>query len=212
MISLPEKLNIYQKIAEVKASIEGFQKDAKGYNYDYVEGSQILYKMRPKMEEHGLLMFPSVEEFQHVETKNNKGKTEHIVILKIIYNFVDSVTKDKIEINFAAFGQQQDVAQAYGTALTYAERYFILKLLNIPTDEDDPDAKQKKQKYSKADKNDIDVLKNSIETFAQRVGDTVEGVKQQLGIISYEKLSVFDCMQALQTVLNWNKQISGGNQ
>ncbi|MBF2173610.1 ERF family protein [Staphylococcus epidermidis] len=209
---MPEKLNIYQKIAEVKASIEGFQKDAKGYNYDYVEGSQILYKMRPKMEEHGLLMFPSVEEFQHVETKNNKGKTEHIVILKIIYNFVDSVTKDKIEINFAAFGQQQDVAQAYGTALTYAERYFILKLLNIPTDEDDPDAKQKKQKYSKADKNDIDVLKNSIETFAQRVGDTVEGVKQQLGIISYEKLSVFDCMQALQTVLNWNKQISGGNQ
>lgn len=209
---MPEKLNIYQKIAEVKASIEGFQKDAKGYNYDYVEGSQILYKMRPKMEEHGLLMFPSVEEFQHVETKNNKGKTEHIVILKIIYNFVDSVTKDKIEINFAAFGQQQNVAQAYGTALTYAERYFILKLLNIPTDEDDPDAKQKKQKYSKADKNDIDVLKNSIETFAQRVGDTVEGVKQQLGIISYEKLSVFDCMQALQTVLNWNKQISGGNQ
>ncbi|MCG1422092.1 ERF family protein [Staphylococcus epidermidis] len=209
---MPEKLNIYQKIAEVKASIEGFQKDAKGYNYDYVEGSQILYKMRPKMEEHGLLMFPSVEEFQHVETKNNKGKTEHIVILKIIYNFVDSVTKDKIEINFAAFGQQQDVAQAYGTALTYAERYFILKLLNIPTDEDDPDAKQKKQKYSKADKNDIDVLKNSIETFAQRVGDTVEGVKQQLGIISYKKLSVFDCMQALQTVLNWNKQISGGNQ
>lgn len=209
---MPDKLNIYQKIAEVKASIEGFQKDAKGYNYDYVEGSQILYKMRPKMEEHGLLMFPSVEEFQHVETKNNKGKTEHIVILKIIYNFVDSVTKDKIEINFAAFGQQQDVAQAYGTALTYAERYFILKLLNIPTDEDDPDAKQKKQKYSKADKNDIDVLKNSIETFAQRVGDTVEGVKQQLGIISYEKLSVFDCMQALQTVLNWNKQISGGNQ
>lgn len=212
MISLPEKLNIYQKIAEVKASIEGFQKDAKGYNYDYVEGSQILYKMRPKMEEHGLLMFPSVEEFQHVETKSNKGKTENIVILKIIYNLVDSVTKDKIEINFAAFGQQQDVAQAYGTALTYAERYFILKLLNIPTDEDDPDAKQKKQKYSKADKNDIDVLKNSIETFAQRVGDTVEGVKQQLGIISYEKLSVFDCMQALQTVLNWNKQISGGNQ
>lgn len=212
MISLPEKLNIYQKIAEVKASIEGFQKDAKGYNYDYVEGSQILYKMRPKMEEHGLLMFPSVEEFQQVETKNNKGKTEHIVILKIIYNLVDSDTKDKIEINFSAFGQQQDVAQAYGTALTYAERYFILKLLNIPTDEDDPDAKQKKQKYSKADKNDIDVLKNSIETFAQRVGDTVEGVKQQLGIISYEKLSVFDCMQALQTVLNWNKQISGGNQ
>ncbi|KGJ25356.1 ERF family protein [Staphylococcus haemolyticus] len=209
---MPENLNIYQKLCEVKASIEGFQKDAKGYNYDYVEGSQILYKIRPKMEEHGLLMYPSVEEFQHCETKSNKGKLEHIVILNMKYNIVDSATKESIEISFAAFGQQQDVAQAYGTALTYAERYFILKLLNIPTDEDDPDAQQKKQKYSKADKNDIEVLKNNINEFAQIVGDTEQNVKQQLGVINYDKLSVYDCMQALQTINHWKEQTSGGNQ
>lgn len=147
-----ENLNLFQKLANVKANIEGFTKDAKGYNYDYVEGSQILHKIRPKMEEHGLLMFPSIEEFNQFQIKNNKGKNEHVVTLKIKYHIVDSVSKEDYAINFAAFGQQQDIAQAYGTALTYAERYFILKLLNIPTDEDDPDAKQKKQKYSKAEK------------------------------------------------------------
>ena len=57
---MADKLNLFQKIVEVKKNIEGFTKDAKGYNYDYVEGSQILYKIRPKMEEHGLLIFPSV--------------------------------------------------------------------------------------------------------------------------------------------------------
>ena len=40
---MSEKLNVYQKLIEVKASIKELTKDAKGYNFDYVEGSQILY-------------------------------------------------------------------------------------------------------------------------------------------------------------------------
>ena len=122
------------------------------------------------------------------------------------YHIIDSNTKEDYTIQFAAFGQQQDIAQAYGTALTYAERYFLLKLLNIPTDEDDPDAKQKKQEYSKADKNDIEVLSNTIKQFAEAMGDTEEGVKTQLGIIDYKKLSVADCMRYLQTVVGWKKE------
>lgn len=205
------QLNIWQKWADVKKNIEGFTKDAKGYNYDYVEGSQILYKIRSKMEEHGLLLYPSVSDYEHKETKNNKSKVEHIVLLKILYRIIDSQTKEKIDVEFAAFGQQQDVAQAYGTALTYAERYFLLKMLNIPTDEDDPDAKQKKQKYTKADKNDIEVLQNSIREFAQAVGDDEQNIKNYLGIITYENLSVSDVMQAIQKVVALKKEHVGGN-
>ncbi|OFM57878.1 single-stranded DNA-binding protein [Staphylococcus sp. HMSC059G05] len=201
-----QELNLFQKIADVKANIDGFTKDAKGYNYDYVEGSQILYKIRPKMEEHGLLIYPSVTAYETKETKNNKGKTEHIISMNMDYHIIDSNTKEDYTIQFAAFGQQQDIAQAYGTALTYAERYFLLKLLNIPTDEDDPDAKQKKQEYSKADKHDIEVLSNTIKQFAEAMGDTEEGVKTQLGIIDYKKLSVADCMRHLQTVVGWKKE------
>ena len=203
---MPDKLNLFQKIVDVKKNIEGFTKDAKGYNYDYVEGSQILYKIRPKMEEHGLLIYPSVIAYETRETKNNKGKTEHIVSMNMEYHIIDSNTKEDYIVQFAAFGQQQDIAQAYGTALTYAERYFLLKLLNIPTDEDDPDAKQKKQEYSKADKHDIEILSNTIKQFAEAMGDTEEGVKTQLGIIDYKKISVADCMRYLQTVVGWKKE------
>ncbi len=206
------ELNLYQKIADVKANVDGFTKDAKGYNYDYVEGSQILHKIRPKMEEHGLIMYPSVENYEHFETKNNKGKTEHVVMLTVKYHIIDSDSKEELAINFVAFGQQQDVAQAYGTALTYAERYFILKLLNIPTDEDDPDAQQKKHKYTKADKHDIDVLKKEIAEFAEMVGDTEQNVKIGLNILSYDKLSSADAMQALQQVIDFKKQYGGNKQ
>lgn len=50
---MPDKLNLFQKIVDVKKNIEGFTKDAKGYNYDYVEGSQILYKIRRKWKNTG---------------------------------------------------------------------------------------------------------------------------------------------------------------
>ena len=38
------------------------------------------------------------------------------------------------------------------------------------------------------------------------MGDTEEGVKTQLGIIDYKKLSVADCMRHLQTVVGWKKE------
>ena len=39
-------------------------------------------------------------------------------------------------------GQQtDDISKAVGTAMTYNERYFLLKFLGLPTDEDDADAK-----------------------------------------------------------------------
>ncbi|MGO4040737.1 single-stranded DNA-binding protein, partial [Staphylococcus pseudintermedius] len=46
------ELNLYQKIADVKANIDGFTKDTKGYNYTYVSGSQVLHRIRSKMIEH----------------------------------------------------------------------------------------------------------------------------------------------------------------
>ncbi|EKF8766795.1 ERF family protein, partial [Staphylococcus pseudintermedius] len=52
------ELNLYQKIADVKANIDGFTKDTKGYNYTYVSGSQVLHRIRSKMIEHNLLLVP----------------------------------------------------------------------------------------------------------------------------------------------------------
>nr|WP_233519640.1 hypothetical protein [Staphylococcus pseudintermedius] len=84
--------------------------------------------------------------------------------------------------------------------------------MNIPTDEDDPDAQQKKQRYTKADKHDIEVLKNEIEEFAKAVGDTEQNVRIGLNILSYEKLSSADAMRALQQVIELKRQYGGNNQ
>ncbi|EIQ3714695.1 ERF family protein [Staphylococcus pseudintermedius] len=215
-------LNLYQKIADVKANIDGFTKDTKGYNYTYVSGSQVLHRIRSKMIEHNLLLVPktleetySVEDVTRYSPKYKKQvtTTEYTVKVKLIYTWINAdKPEEQLELPFFAIGQQDDPAKALGTALTYSERYFLMKFFNIPTDEDDADAQQKKQRYTKADKHDIEVLKNEIEGFAKAVGDTEQNVRIGLNILSYEKLSSADAMRALQQVIELKRQYGGNNQ
>ncbi|MDZ4994794.1 recombinase, partial [Clostridium perfringens] len=49
-------MNLWQKLIEVRKEIENFTKDTKGFGYQYVSGSQVLSKIRPKMDELGVLL------------------------------------------------------------------------------------------------------------------------------------------------------------
>ena len=62
MTEKQQELNLFQKIADVKANIDGFTKDAKSYNYSYVSGSQVLHRIRNKMIENNLLLVPKTSE------------------------------------------------------------------------------------------------------------------------------------------------------
>ena len=165
---MTEQLNLYQKIADVKANIEGFTKDTKGYNYSYVSGSQVLHRIRNKMIEHNLLLVPYTENEEIIETTNAKGKTEHIFKLKLTYKWINADNPQEVlEVPFFAVGQQDDVSKAHGTALTYAERYFLMKFFNIPTDEDDADAKQKQERYATSSNQLKEILRQEADSFIE---------------------------------------------
>lgn len=44
-----DKLNIYQKLIEVRKVLGKVNKDTKGYGFEYVSGAQILGKIEDKM-------------------------------------------------------------------------------------------------------------------------------------------------------------------
>ncbi|MDN4609155.1 ERF family protein [Sporosarcina highlanderae] len=143
---MTEKLNLHQKLVEVRKSIGGFTKDAKSFNYSYVSGSQVLSKIQDKMNELGVLLVPKIitQDFQEhaYKDKNNKDKLDFIVHGSMAYTWVNADNpNDSMEIPFYYTGQQDDISKAFGSGLTYSERYFIIKFFNLPTDSDDPDAK-----------------------------------------------------------------------
>ncbi|EGQ4132991.1 ERF family protein [Staphylococcus pseudintermedius] len=215
------ELNLYQKIADVKANIDGFTKDTKGYNYTYVSGSQVLHRIRSKMIEHNLLLVPktleetySVEDVTRYSPKYKKQvtTTEYTVKVKLIYTWINAdKPEEQLELPFFAIGQQDDPAKALGTALTYSERYFLMKFFNIPTDEDDADAKQKREQYTKPDAKAIGTLKEEMLKFSelmQSLGKqvSVDDVQRQLGINDIQSLNNSQISACIKKLDNWTKQ------
>jgi hypothetical protein len=59
------------------------------------------------------------------------------------FTWVDCETGEKDENLWGAHGQN-DFEKGFGSALTYGERYFLLKFFHIATDEDDIDNPERK--------------------------------------------------------------------
>lgn len=143
-----EKLNVYQKINEVKKVVKTFKKDAETTGkgaYTYTSGTQVLSAIKDKMEELGLLFLPVETKHRDWTTYNytnasGYAKTDFIVTGELVYEWIDADNPvDRQRVSFEYYGQQNDISKAFGSGLTYSERYLLLKSLGVPTDEDDPD-------------------------------------------------------------------------
>lgn len=193
---MTDEKNIHQRINEAKHSMEGFIKDSKGYQYNYVSGSQVLHKLNPELYKHGInITFKTSDakyEAVNVVVKG-KEKTEYIVSLNVHYTITNTDRiEEKIESTIFAIGQQDDPSKALGTALTYSERYFLMKFFGLPTDEDDADARQKREVYAaKAKPEHIKNLKEKIAQAVEIGGDDAseQKVMQWLRISDYDTVT-----------------------
>lgn len=211
MEEVTQELNLFQKIADVKANIDGFTKDAKSYNYSYVSGSQVLHRIRNKMIENNLLLIPKTTEENYKQIQvtrfNQKAKreitvTEFVVEMKLTYVWINAdKPEEQLEIPFYAVGQQDDVSKAHGTGLTYAERYFLMKFFNIPTDEDDADAKEKQEKYANSSNQLKDILRDEVNKFIQIAenSELSEKYKDEISKLKMMNVNTLDKQQIIKT-------------
>lgn len=145
-------LNVYRKLLEVRRAVPYLQKTANGHQYNYVGSSAVLAAVRDKLDEQGLLLFPNVVKRElsqsAVENKDKYGNlkrtTTYFTELFIEYTWVDVETGESVTVPFYAQGIDVGGEKSVGKALTYSEKYFLLKSFNIPTDQDDPDSFQQK--------------------------------------------------------------------
>lgn len=162
-----KELNLYQKIVEIRSIASGFSKDSKGYKYTYVSGNQILSKIKDKMNELNLLLIPSTKVGEHhtheYVTSTGKQAIDFVVKGEMSYTWINGdKPEEKLEIEWAYYGQQDDISKAFGSALTYSERYFLLKCLGLPTDDDDPDAKPAKDYGGKSSNASSDLSESQV--------------------------------------------------
>jgi hypothetical protein len=140
-------LNLFQKLLEIQKRVVGLGKDSKSFSYQYVSGSKVLEHIKPLMNEYGIILKQEVIDIENTRqdyvTAKGVSKTEILTKASMKFTWVDCETGDKDENYFAANGQN-DFEKGLGSALTYAERYFLLKYFHISTDEDDIDNPNRK--------------------------------------------------------------------
>ena len=138
------KIELYKKLLELQKHLSVISKKGEGRGFQYIKGDDLFSKARPKMDELGLMLFHEVLETtnEHVIWKTRNGdKQQTFTDCKMLFTWVDAESGQTLEHRFSASGFN-DWDKALGSALTYAERYYVLKQYHIPTGEDDPDARK----------------------------------------------------------------------
>lgn len=147
-------LNLHQKLVEIRKEVTSLTKDQKGdgLTYRYVSSSQVLHAVRAKMDELQVLLVPSIVghevgrsaiDFYDKDGRVHKRTTTYFTELDMTMTWINAeVPSEQIECRW--YGQGVDIAgeKGVGKALTYSEKYYMLRFFNIPTDADDPDAPQ----------------------------------------------------------------------
>lgn len=137
-------------LIKAQKSIEGVVKNTRNshYNSNYIELSDLLAKIKPKLNENNLFLFYSTE-------TDNNGDYIVATILHINGESLSCRVPIKIKAEYSTkishelnekkiqLGLEKNDPQKYGSAITYAKRYSISALLAIEekgADDDGNDA------------------------------------------------------------------------
>ena len=140
-------MNIFQKMSAVTAELQTVAKNltvstGKNNTYKAVSERDIIDAVKPIEVKHGIYSFPydrQVIESQILESEyNGNKKTTFFSRIKTTYRFVN-VDKPDEYIDMVTFAEGIDAQdKGSGKAMTYADKYALMKAYKISTG-DDPD-------------------------------------------------------------------------
>ncbi len=149
-------MNLLEKLAKIKEMVDVIQKNKSGYGYKYVSEDEILAKISAGMKKHSVSLIPNivagttkVVPYQAVD-KKDRITYEIIVTADMKFKWINNENPEEvIEVDWIMTGQQSDSSQAFGSGLTYCQRYFLLKYFQVATVDDDPDNWRGKQEEAR---------------------------------------------------------------
>ncbi len=141
-----KKLSLYEKLIEIRKTCTYLKKDTEGHQYNFVSSSQTLGALRTAMDEFGVLLVPEITAHEKTSWNNSNGKLQIMTELTIKYRWINAEKPDEV-LESMWYAQGLDNAEkGVGKAVTYGEKYFLLKFFQIATDKDDPDVHANKHR------------------------------------------------------------------
>ena len=147
-------MNLYEKLLDIQTRTQAIIKDmtvGEGkQSYKAVSSVQVVEQIRPMMDEHKLLLIPSVTDARVMEGRTSSGTSRYFT--EVFFNMVWHDCESGEELAVPSYAQGVDLAgeKGVGKAHTYNEKYFLMKFFHIPTPADDPDQDSRTKSGEKA--------------------------------------------------------------
>lgn len=217
----PATLNIFQRMLAATSEINRVAKNlkvdiSKSQSYKAVAESDVLEAVKPIEEKYGIYSYPVsrtvIKDEAYTTTSEYDGrkseKTTFFMRLATVYRFVN-IDKPDEYIDITTYGDGVDTQdKAPGKAMTYADKYALLKAYKIQTG-DDPDANASgnlgKKKFEKPTAEQL--------AQAEELGINLDGLaayaKCKVEEISKDVLA--EAIKMKQTALKKKAAAQGGN-
>lgn len=146
---LVSEMNIFQKMLAVQSELGTVAKNLDVLDYKAVSERDIIDAVKPLEQKYGIYSYPvgrSVVDAGTMEfaTKNGGTRTQLYMRIQTTYRFVN-VEKPDEYVEVDTYGDGLDSAdKSVGKAMTYADKYALMKAYKISTG-DDPDATNSKE-------------------------------------------------------------------
>lgn len=157
----PILMNIYQKILAIQKELGVIQKNLKvNDKYSAVAERDVVDAVKPLEEKYGVMSYPASREESVISVLDDKVT----IRVKTVYRFVD-VDDPSVYLETISYGDGVDTLdKAPGKAMTYADKYALMKMYKISTGVDpDAEASPDDTANMKASEKQVSLLKSLIE-------------------------------------------------
>ena len=203
-------MNIYQKLAAITADMQTVAKNlsidtGNGKSYKAVSERDVLDTVKPLEAKHGVYSYPvnrETLESERLETETKYGvKTSFYTRIKTVYRFVNmDDPADYIETVVFSVGLDSG-DKGDGKAMTYGDKYALLKAYKISTG-DDPDQqasvdtvyrKPSEEQERRRILNDIynmDITRKELDSFIQSRNPNLDADTVPVDVLRSIKLAI----------------------
>lgn len=213
-----QKLNIFQKMSMATARIQKVAKKLKvgegtKQSYNAVSEADVLEAVKPIEIELGIYSYPfdrKIVTESRDTFKNSFGEKENYIIrLETIYRFVNTDNPSEF-IDIKTYGDGVDSQdKAPGKAMTYADKYALLKAYKIGTG-DDPDKNLSgKLKQNKAEEELKLINTNKMNMLLSETETDIEEMLRYFGVKDIESMSLNDTKKAVAILEKKKSNLKG---
>lgn len=132
------------KMARVMSEVRHVPKNGRNdfHGYDYVCESDLVDKLRGKLAEQGVAIFPSIREHTVERTKDARGKIQYLATVTLEITFIDGESGDQVTTTWVGQGVDQG-DKSYYKAYTGAFKHALLKTFLVTASEPEQDSRMR---------------------------------------------------------------------